>query len=75
MGETEITETDGRADGQIVSWMVGQSGGWVVGRLGGQGSWGSELSAGQLGGRTVGRKGTLEQDPSDNRTVGRLERR
>ena len=58
-----------------MSWMVGQSGGRAVGRLGGQGSWGSELCVGQLGGRIVGGKVTLEQEPSDNRTVGRSESR
>ena len=67
--------TGGRADGRVVIWVVGQSGGRAFGRLGGQGSGGSELSVGQLGGRTVGRKVTLEQEPSDNRTVGRSESR
>ena len=69
-----------------MGWMIGQSGGQRSGVRGldsrevrRMDSWKEgDTGAGTLGhsdGRTVEKKLTLEQKPSDDRTLGKLERR
>ena len=54
-----------------MGWTVGRLGGRAVRELGGLEGWRVERSDG----RTVERKVTLEQEPSDDQTVGKLERK
>ena len=65
--------TGGQAGSGLAGWMVKRLSGQAVGRLEERGS--ESLTVGRSDGWTFGRKVTLELEPSDNWTVGRLEGR